>query len=79
MTPILYPHTYPRILVALTRLERLETAGGNMVKRTILTMALLVANLSVSAFLLDRSGGKGYHIVVNVTWLQDANYAQTNG
>jgi hypothetical protein len=79
MTPILYPHTYPRILVALTRLERLETAGGNMVKRTILTMALLVANLSVRAFLLDRGGSMFYHTVVNVTWLQGANYAQTSG
>lgn len=34
---------------------------------------------SVQAALLDRGGGLIYDDVLNVTWLQDANYARTSG
>lgn len=44
---------------------------------------LVVAGLLVSgaaqATLIDRGGGLLYDTVLNVTWLQDANYAQTSG
>ncbi|HRX70191.1 MAG: DUF1566 domain-containing protein [Candidatus Competibacteraceae bacterium] len=32
-----------------------------------------------SAELVDRGGGLIYDTVLNITWLQDANYAQTSG
>ena len=48
-----------------------------------ITVAVLVAGLgftgSSSASLFDRGGGLLYDDVLNVTWLQDANYAQTSG
>lgn len=34
---------------------------------------------SAQATLMDRGGGLIYDDVLNVTWLQDANYAQTSG
>lgn len=49
-------------------------------KRTTLT---LLAGLSLAgaaqAALHDRGGGLIYDDVLNITWLQDANYAQTSG
>jgi hypothetical protein len=48
-----------------------------------ITVAVLVAGLgftgSSSASLFDRGGGLLYDDVLNVTWLQDANYAKTSG
>lgn len=43
--------------------------------------ALLVSGISMSAnaALLDRGNGMLYDTVLNVTWLQDANYAKTSG
>jgi hypothetical protein len=45
--------------------------------------ALLVAGMGLvghaSAALIDRGGGLIYDNVLNITWLQDANYAQTSG
>jgi hypothetical protein len=45
--------------------------------------ALLVAGIGVagsaSATLIDRGGGLIYDNVLNITWLQDANYAKTSG
>jgi len=34
---------------------------------------------NASAILFDRGGGLIYDDVLNITWLQDANYAQTSG
>ena len=34
---------------------------------------------AAQAALHDRGGGLVYDDVLNVTWLQDANYAQTSG
>src|SRR5437879_5591769 len=34
---------------------------------------------NASATLFDRGGGLIYDDVLNITWLQDANYAQTSG
>jgi len=46
-------------------------------------MLALLAGLSVTgaaqAALIDRGGGLIYDTVLNVTWLQDANYAKTSG
>lgn len=42
--------------------------------------ALMLAGMSVShATLIDRGGGLIYDDVLNVTWLQDASYAETSG
>jgi hypothetical protein len=41
---------------------------------------LMLAGMSASqATLIDRGGGLIYDDVLNVTWLQDANYAETSG
>ncbi|MCP4407494.1 MAG: DUF1566 domain-containing protein, partial [Gammaproteobacteria bacterium] len=34
---------------------------------------------TVQATLIDRGGGLIYDDVLNITWLQDANYAETSG
>lgn len=49
-------------------------------KHTLIALALL-AGLSgaAQAALVDRGGGLIYDTTLNVTWLQDANYAQTSG
>ena len=45
--------------------------------------ALLILSLGLSgasqATLIDRGGGLIYDDVLNITWLQDANYAKTSG
>ncbi|MDO9310517.1 MAG: PEP-CTERM sorting domain-containing protein [Nitrosomonas sp.] len=47
------------------------------------TLALATAGLlssgAVQAALIDRGGGLIYDDVLNITWLADANYAQTSG
>jgi hypothetical protein len=45
---------------------------------TLFIGAALLAG-SAQATLIDRGGGLIYDDVLNVTWLQDANYAQTSG
>ena len=53
-------------------------------KRLIILPAL-IAILSIvminqsDAELIDRGGGLIYDTVLNITWLQDANYAKTSG
>ena len=45
-------------------------------------IGLLVAGLftvSAQAALYDRGNGLIYDDVLNITWMQDANYAQTSG
>jgi len=41
--------------------------------------ALLVTPLLAEAALVDRGGGLIYDTTLNITWLQDANYAKTSG
>ena len=44
------------------------------------TTVLMLAGMSASqAALIDRGGGLIYDDVLNVTWLQDASYAETSG
>jgi hypothetical protein len=43
-----------------------------------LLMVLLGLNPLAQATLWDRGGGLVYDDVLNITWLQDANYAATN-
>lgn len=42
-------------------------------------LAALLASGAAQAALYDRGGGLIYDDVLNVTWLQDANYAKTSG
>jgi len=48
---------------------------------SIMVTIVLVFGLSISthAVLIDRGRGMIYSTELNVTWLQDANYAQTSG
>ena len=47
---------------------------------TALTLSLgLVAATAAQAALVDRGGGLIYDTDLNITWLADANYAQTSG
>lgn len=41
--------------------------------------AIILASSPVHATLFDRGGGLIYDDVLNITWLQDANYAMTSG
>lgn len=51
-----------------------------MKKITVLVIfSLLLWADSAVALLIDRGGGLIYDTVLNVTWLQDANYAKTSG
>lgn len=51
------------------------------IKNTLVGLALLASVLSgaAQASLVDRGGGLIYDNVLNITWLQDANYAKTSG
>jgi hypothetical protein len=56
--------------------------GGHQMKRWLLLLvAVMVLGLAgpVSADLWDRGGGLIYDDHLNITWLQDANYAKTSG
>ncbi|UCV07201.1 PEP-CTERM sorting domain-containing protein [Dechloromonas denitrificans] len=44
-----------------------------------LTLAGVVLSGAAQASLVDRGGGMLFDDVLNVTWLQDANYAKTSG
>ena len=50
-------------------------------KRVVIVffIVLLFSTTGVYAELHDRGGGLIYDDVLNVTWLQDANYAHTSG
>ena len=45
----------------------------------ILTLVGLTLSLSANAALYDRGNGMIYDDTLDITWLQDANYAQTSG
>jgi len=49
-----------------------------MTKALIAALLALTASTSQAA-LIDRGGGLIYDDVLNITWLQDANYAKTSG
>ena len=48
-------------------------------KTKLLLPLLLITATSVQAQLYDNGGGLIYDSALNITWLQDANYAQTSG
>lgn len=54
-----------------------------MTTRTLRALGILAAGVMLSgparAALYDRGGGLIYDSALNVTWLQDANYAKTSG
>ncbi len=50
-----------------------------MLKQTLALVGLSVVTLSANAALYDRGNGMIYDDVLDITWLQDANYAQTSG
>lgn len=49
------------------------------VKFALGSIVTLTLSFSASAALIDRGNGMIYDDVLDVTWLQDANYAQTSG
>ena len=52
---------------------------GIIMRRFILALVLGGFICSANAALVDRGGGLIYDSDQNITWLQDALYAQTNG
>ena len=50
-----------------------------MLKQTLALVGLSVLTLSANAALYDRGNGMIYDSTLDITWLQDANYAQTSG
>jgi hypothetical protein len=49
------------------------------IKNAVVVGALALALGNAQAALIDRGGGLIYDDALNVTWLQDANYAKTSG
>lgn len=50
-----------------------------MITRTAVFLGALTLAGTAQAALIDRGGGLIYDDVLNITWLQDANYAHTSG
>jgi hypothetical protein len=50
-----------------------------MIKQALALVGLSVLTLSANAALYDRGNGLIYDDTLDITWLQDANYAQTSG
>lgn len=50
-----------------------------MFKHTLALIGLSALTLSANAALYDRGNGLIYDDVLDITWLQDVNYAQTSG
>jgi hypothetical protein len=48
-------------------------------KRFFLALVLGACSMSAQSALIDRGDGLIYDSDQNITWLQDANYAFTNG
>ena len=48
-----------------------------MLKQTLALVGLSVLTLSANAALYDRGNGLIYDDILDITWLQDANYAAT--
>lgn len=49
------------------------------IMRELLAGVFALSVGTAQAALIDRSGGMLYDDVLNITWLQDANYAKTSG
>lgn len=47
--------------------------------RLVLTLILSMLSVGANAALIDRGGGMIYDDLLDITWLQDADYAQTSG
>ena len=45
----------------------------------VITISMLLTSNPAYTLLIDRGGGLIYDSVLNITWLQDANYAATSG
>lgn len=60
-----------------------QSSSTLRLKKLCLALPLTVAGVltasSAEAALIDRGGGLLYDTILNVTWLQDANYAKTSG
>lgn len=54
----------------------IKLVHAGVICASVLTFAVIP---SANAALVDRGGGLIYDTVLNVTWLQDANYAMTSG
>jgi hypothetical protein len=50
-----------------------------LLRRFAIAAALIAGSVSAQATLIDRGGGMIYDTELNVTWLQDWNYAKTSG
>ena len=57
----------------------LTKEGQMKLKIMAIIIVLLVSVSGVYAALHDRGSGLIYDDVLNITWLQDANYAKTSG
>jgi hypothetical protein len=71
-----------KIAFVQTRRHGLRDTPELFMKHKHLILALisgLAISGSAQAILIDRGGGLIYDDVLNVTWLQDANYAKTSG
>lgn len=49
------------------------------IAKTVYAVIFLILSINVNAALLDRGGGLIYDTDLDITWLSDANYAQTSG
>ena len=56
-----------------------RTRERGVVRQTPLLVLLVLLTGPVQAQLMDRGGGLIYDTALNVTWLQDANFAKTSG
>ena len=65
----------------LDKQVRMNNRFGATVRQSAMALMVAVMGLAgnASATLFDRGGGLIYDDVLNITWLQDANYAQTSG
>ena len=68
-----------RILCQQLRMRALQRTVSGAWRQWLSGATLLVAASASNAALLDRGGGLIYDTVLDVTWLQDANYARTQG
>ncbi len=66
-----------RFLLYLAQIQGEKLKSNKTMAGLLLAGALLSG--AAQASLVDRGGGLLYDTVLNVTWLQDANYAKTSG
>jgi hypothetical protein len=64
-------------------MEEERREGGKAMMKFLFVVPISVMLLSLApashAMLIDRGGGMIYDTTLNVTWMQDANYANTSG